>query len=159
MHAVKALLSRRTFVATTLAGGIELVRQVVPAGSQNRSEDMETTIRADANMTTLINIVSVEPDNQQKLVELLDRRAVQHVRRMDFNQLATQPRRQARRHLFAVAKPEGHSGVSPKYRGGLLPSAHRGTRKVRVIRVRRFLRPSRLISMSNPAIRRTSNHE
>lgn len=71
MHAVKALLSRRTFVATTLAGGIELVRQVVPAGSQNRSEDMETTIRADANMTTLINILSVEPDNQQKLVELL----------------------------------------------------------------------------------------
>jgi heme-degrading monooxygenase HmoA len=32
---------------------------------------METTIRADANMTTLINILSVEPDNQQKLVELL----------------------------------------------------------------------------------------
>ena len=32
---------------------------------------METTIRADAGITTLINVFSVEAENQQKLVELL----------------------------------------------------------------------------------------
>jgi quinol monooxygenase YgiN len=32
---------------------------------------MATTIRADAGITTLINVFSVEAENQQKLVELL----------------------------------------------------------------------------------------
>jgi quinol monooxygenase YgiN len=71
MRVVKTELSRRAFVATTLVGSLELVTQVVPAESQNRSPEMETTIRADADLTTLINVFSVEPDNQQMLVELL----------------------------------------------------------------------------------------
>ena len=32
---------------------------------------MEATIRADGNMTTLVNILSVEPENQQALVAAL----------------------------------------------------------------------------------------
>jgi heme-degrading monooxygenase HmoA len=71
MRTVTAGLSRRTFVATGLTGSVAHVIPVVAAESQNRSEDMETTIRADADMTTLINVLSVEPDNQRKLVELL----------------------------------------------------------------------------------------
>ena len=32
---------------------------------------METTIRAGGGVTTLVNVFTVEPDNQQKLVDLL----------------------------------------------------------------------------------------
>jgi heme-degrading monooxygenase HmoA len=71
MRAVTPGRSRRTFLASALTGGIALTSPIISAKSLNRSNDMETTIRADADMTTLVNILVVEPDNQQKLVELL----------------------------------------------------------------------------------------
>jgi heme-degrading monooxygenase HmoA len=61
--------SRRSLVGASL--GFALVAQAVPAHGQNRSPQMETTIRADSGVTTLVNVFTVEPDNQQKLVELL----------------------------------------------------------------------------------------
>ena len=64
-------LSRRTCVAGSLASGLALVMPVVPAHSQNRSLHMQTTIRVDSGITTLINIFTVEPDNRQTLIELL----------------------------------------------------------------------------------------
>jgi heme-degrading monooxygenase HmoA len=71
MRAVTACRSRRTFLASAITGGIALTSPIISAKSLDRSKDMETTIRADADMTTLINILSVEPDNQRKLVDLL----------------------------------------------------------------------------------------
>jgi quinol monooxygenase YgiN len=71
MHAIQAKPSRRSFVATSIASGVAVVAHAVPAQSQTRSPDMATTIRADAGITTLINVFSVEAENQQKLVELL----------------------------------------------------------------------------------------
>jgi hypothetical protein len=64
-------LSRRTFVAGSLASGLALVIQPVPAQSQNRRLPMEVTIRANSGVMTLINVFTVDPENQQKLVELL----------------------------------------------------------------------------------------
>src|SRR5262245_51957160 len=63
--------SRRSFVASGLAGGIALATRPVPAQSQDRSHPMETTIRAGNDIATQINIFSVEPENQPKLVQLL----------------------------------------------------------------------------------------
>ena len=71
MRAITACRSRRTFLASAITGGIALTSPIISAKSLNTSNDMETTIRADADMTTLINILSVEPDNQRKLVDLL----------------------------------------------------------------------------------------
>jgi heme-degrading monooxygenase HmoA len=71
MRAITACRSRRTFLASAITGGIALTSPIISAKSLNRSNDMETTIRADADMTTLINILRVEPDNQRKLVDLL----------------------------------------------------------------------------------------
>jgi quinol monooxygenase YgiN len=62
--------SRRVFIATGLAG-FTLVAQVVPSYSQTRSSKMETTIRIGSDVTTLVNVFTVEPENQQKLVQLL----------------------------------------------------------------------------------------
>jgi quinol monooxygenase YgiN len=64
-------LSRRTFVAGSLASGLALVMPVVQAYSQDRSLHMQTTIRVDSGITTLINIFTVEPENRPKLIELL----------------------------------------------------------------------------------------
>src|SRR4029434_6715598 len=71
MRVIETRLSRRTFVATGLASGFSLARRVVPAQSQNRSLKMETTIRVDSGITTLINIFTVEPENREQLSELL----------------------------------------------------------------------------------------
>jgi quinol monooxygenase YgiN len=71
MRVIETRLSRRTFVAASLASGFALARPVVPAQSQNRSLKMETTIRVDSGITTLINIFTVEPENREQLIELL----------------------------------------------------------------------------------------
>jgi quinol monooxygenase YgiN len=71
MRVINPGTSRRTFVATSLASGLALVMPPVPAQSQHRSQHRETTIRLDSEITTLINIFTVEPENQQKLVALL----------------------------------------------------------------------------------------
>jgi quinol monooxygenase YgiN len=71
MHTVQAKLSRRAFVATSIASGAAVVAHAVPTQSRTRSPDMETTIRTDADLTTLINVFSVDAENQPKLVELL----------------------------------------------------------------------------------------
>src|SRR5262249_46510801 len=64
-------LSRRTFVASGLASGSALGILAVPAKSQDGSEHMEATIRADRNVTTLVNILNFEPENQEALVAAL----------------------------------------------------------------------------------------
>jgi quinol monooxygenase YgiN len=71
MRALTAGRSRRTFLASALTGGIALTSPIISAKSLNRSNDMETTIRADTDITTLVNVLTVEPDTQQKLLELL----------------------------------------------------------------------------------------
>ena len=63
--------SRRAFVATGLGAGVLLAAQVVPSYSQNRSSKTEATIRIGGDVTTLVNVFTVEPENQQKLVQLL----------------------------------------------------------------------------------------
>src|SRR5262245_10636842 len=62
----------RRVIATGLAGGLALALGMATAQSQNGSPNMETTIRTGDDIATLINIFTVEPQNQQKLVELLD---------------------------------------------------------------------------------------
>jgi quinol monooxygenase YgiN len=71
MRPIESRLSRRTFVATSLASGFVLARPVVPAQSQKRSLQMETTIRVDSGITTLLNIFTVEPENREQLIALL----------------------------------------------------------------------------------------
>jgi quinol monooxygenase YgiN len=44
---------------------------VEPRMQQSRGQAMDTTIRVDSAITTLINIFTVEPENRPKLVELL----------------------------------------------------------------------------------------
>jgi quinol monooxygenase YgiN len=71
MCQTKRTPSRRVFVATGLGAGLALAAQMVPSHSQNRSSKMETTIRTGSDITTLINVFAVEPENQQKLAQLL----------------------------------------------------------------------------------------
>jgi quinol monooxygenase YgiN len=71
MRVIKTKPSRRTFVASGLASGCALGILAMPAKSQSRSQHMEATIRADSNVTTLVNILNVEPGNQQALVAAL----------------------------------------------------------------------------------------
>ncbi|WP_426410130.1 antibiotic biosynthesis monooxygenase family protein [Bradyrhizobium ganzhouense] len=71
MSEIKATPSRRAVVATGLGAGVLLAAQSVPSYSQNRSSKMEATIRTGSDITTLVNVFTVEPDNQQKLVQLL----------------------------------------------------------------------------------------
>jgi quinol monooxygenase YgiN len=71
MRPIETRLSRRMFVATSLASGFVLAMPVVPAQSQKRSLQMETTIRVDSGITTLLNIFTVEPENREQLIALL----------------------------------------------------------------------------------------
>ena len=70
MPAFKTEISRRTFVAGSLVGVVALATEVAPAQSQNSRQQMESTIRVETN-TTLVNVFTVEPQNQQKLVDVL----------------------------------------------------------------------------------------
>jgi quinol monooxygenase YgiN len=69
MHVIRTRLSRRAFVATGVASGLAFV---LPARSHNRTLPMEIAIRADNEIVTLINVFVVEPDNQEKLMRLLE---------------------------------------------------------------------------------------
>jgi len=71
MSAIEHRLSRRAVVAaggTVLAGG---ALATLPASSQTRSPAMNTTIRVDDGITTLVNLFTVEPDGQAKVLALL----------------------------------------------------------------------------------------
>jgi quinol monooxygenase YgiN len=68
MPAIETRLSRRAFIASGFAGGI---LATLSAQSQTGSPTMETTIRVDSAVTTLVNVFTVEPDNQPKVVALL----------------------------------------------------------------------------------------
>jgi quinol monooxygenase YgiN len=68
MPAIDTRLSRRAFIASGIAGGI---LATLPAQSQTRSPTMQTTIRVDSGVTTLVNVFTVEPDNQPKVLALL----------------------------------------------------------------------------------------
>ena len=63
--------SRRVFVATGLAGGLALTVQPASAANQKRSLQTEITISSNCDVATLINVFVVEPDNQDKLIEVL----------------------------------------------------------------------------------------
>lgn len=71
MPEIKTRPSRRVVVAAGLGAGALLAAQIVPSHSQTRSSNMEATIRTGSDITTLVNVFTVEPDNQQKLVQLL----------------------------------------------------------------------------------------
>lgn len=65
MDVFKKELSRRTFVAGSLVGVMALATDATQAQCQNSRPQMELTI------ATLVNVFTVEPENQQKLVDLL----------------------------------------------------------------------------------------
>ncbi|QPF92415.1 antibiotic biosynthesis monooxygenase family protein [Bradyrhizobium commune] len=71
MSRTKPASSRRAVVATGLGAGVLLAAQAVPSYSQNRSSKTEATIRPGSDIVTLVNVFTVDPDNQQKLVQLL----------------------------------------------------------------------------------------
>jgi quinol monooxygenase YgiN len=71
MSEIKPASSRRAFVATGLRAGVLLAAQAAPAHSQSSSSKMEATIRTGGDVMTLVNVFTVEPENQQKLVQLL----------------------------------------------------------------------------------------
>ncbi len=67
MPANKAKSSRRMLVATGLASSLALVARPTPGWSQQT----EVTIRPGGDVTTLVNVFAVEPQNQQALVDIL----------------------------------------------------------------------------------------
>ena len=71
MDAIKAAASRRRFMTASLAGGVVLALQPVASHSQETSSRMQPTIAVDTDLATQINIATVEPENQPKLVQLL----------------------------------------------------------------------------------------
>jgi heme-degrading monooxygenase HmoA len=74
VHAPDPNPSRRVFVATSLASGLALAVQPVFAADQERSLQMEITISSNREVATLINVFVVEPDNQDKLIQVLKER-------------------------------------------------------------------------------------
>ena len=70
MRVIKTDLSRRTFVAGSL-GGIVALSTMAPADGQNRALKIEPTKPVETDTVTLVNVFTVEPQNQQRLVDLL----------------------------------------------------------------------------------------
>src|SRR5258708_35248119 len=68
MLAIESSLSRRALIRSGFAGGILATSQVQ---SQTGSLTVETTIHVDSAITTLVNVFAVEPDNQPKVLALL----------------------------------------------------------------------------------------
>jgi quinol monooxygenase YgiN len=62
--------SRRTFI-TCLAGGVALTLPMAAGEAQHGRQPMEMTIRANSGVMTLINVFTVDPKNQQRLVAAL----------------------------------------------------------------------------------------
>ena len=71
MRQTKPTLSRRAVVATGAGAGALLAVPAVPSHGQGGTAKTEATIRIGSDVATLVNVFTVEPDNQQKLVELL----------------------------------------------------------------------------------------
>jgi quinol monooxygenase YgiN len=71
MSQTRSTPSRRAVVATGFSAGVLLAAQAAPSYSQNRSSKMEATIRIGSDITTLVNVFTVDPGNQHKLVQLL----------------------------------------------------------------------------------------
>jgi quinol monooxygenase YgiN len=63
--------SRRAFISGSVAGGLALALPMAVAEAQHRRQPMEMTIRANGGVMTLINVFTVDPDNQQELVAVL----------------------------------------------------------------------------------------
>jgi quinol monooxygenase YgiN len=68
MPAIETRLPRRALIASGLAGAI---LATLPAQSQTGRTTVETTIRVDSAVTTLVNVFTVEPENQPKVLALL----------------------------------------------------------------------------------------
>jgi heme-degrading monooxygenase HmoA len=67
MRVRKTNPSRRSFIAAGLASGGALAL----SSRRANSEGAQAAIRVGGNMTTLVNIMSVEPENQQRLIATL----------------------------------------------------------------------------------------
>jgi heme-degrading monooxygenase HmoA len=72
MSVTAAKPSRRSVVAASLGGGLAVALQAIPAHGQDARRVMEATIRADADITTLVNVFAVEPERQQQLIDALE---------------------------------------------------------------------------------------
>src|SRR5262245_46331292 len=62
--------SRRAFVAAGLAGRLTLVA-AAPLRSQQGNRQMEHSIRPNSDNVRLMNVCTVEPRNQERLIQLL----------------------------------------------------------------------------------------
>jgi quinol monooxygenase YgiN len=71
MCQTKPTPTRRAFLATGLGAGLALAALAVPSYGESRGSKTETTIRLGGDVTTLINVFIVEPENQQKLIQVL----------------------------------------------------------------------------------------
>jgi heme-degrading monooxygenase HmoA len=67
---IKSRQSRRAFVAAGVASGLTLVA-AAPLRSQQGNRWMEISILPNSDIVTLINIFTVEPSNQERLIQLL----------------------------------------------------------------------------------------
>jgi len=63
--------SRRRFLAGGLASGLVLEMQPTSADAKGRGSKMEIKISPNREVVTLINVFSVEPGGQEKLMEIL----------------------------------------------------------------------------------------
>jgi heme-degrading monooxygenase HmoA len=70
MRTIKTDLSRRRFVTGSL-GGVVALSTLAPAKGQNGGLKIEPANRLETNTVTLVNVFTVEPQNQQRLVDLL----------------------------------------------------------------------------------------
>ncbi len=68
MSAIETRLTRRALVAGGFAGGL---LATLPTQSQTGSPNMEPTIRVDSAVTTLVNVFTIEPAHQPKVLALL----------------------------------------------------------------------------------------
>jgi heme-degrading monooxygenase HmoA len=68
MPVIETRPSRRAVVASGFAGAILATS---PAQSQTGSQAMETTIRVDSAVTTLVSVFAVEPGKQPEVLALL----------------------------------------------------------------------------------------
>jgi heme-degrading monooxygenase HmoA len=70
MHPIEPAPSRRAFVTRSLRAAA-LVALAPASHSQERNPDMEPTIRIASDVITLVNVFTVEPQDQQGLVQVL----------------------------------------------------------------------------------------
>jgi heme-degrading monooxygenase HmoA len=68
MPAIETPQSRRTFIGAGFADGI---LGALPTQSRTGSPVVKTTIRVEDAVTTLVNVFTLEPDNQPKALVLL----------------------------------------------------------------------------------------